>query len=579
MKTASFISRVFHQWGSEWRRHRGLVLLWLLSLVLWYWQRGTHDSATLFYRLAFHLGSWLKAGVLLLAAGLAWRCVSADAPSNTDTFSLTRPVGQPALWCGKVLFLISSAVIPAVMVLGTDWRGFGLGTAQWLALGGSVMLAAGLVCAASAALTAMASSSRQVIGLAVLAVVGAGVWLAMTDVYRARPPGDDVVTTLEEHHRELCGNLAAALWAFAGLIAAGWVAAVPRRRFLAAGLVTASLAFAPLIAQAWRIDWVTRPPLSYANSSKLGLKVGKADPADKTPGRGLWPTLRLTGLGKDEVASIVEFAPLEPDVSWPPQGSYSDLTVNENGYDSWLHYDHTRALFKHSPPATLWRQTVYNSALFNGRQSLDQVLQTLRLRREEAIQRPWRLRLVIHEMKRLAAVPYRQFWTQENRFLIRPGLRLECNPYAWTHDAWEMCGCVHRLSSAVLPIDAHRSTQARGRQLSDDFLLVLEDPELRENHAMSLCLVQRQGRYCAYRESSQLWQIDEDQGFALRMWTPQEQHLILKTTHEEWVNRLNTTLWHAEERGTVDLELTPEQMVQVLPEPKKREEKKKPATS
>jgi hypothetical protein len=52
------------------------------------------------------------------------------------------------------------------------------------------------------------------------------------------------------------------------------------------------------------------------------------------------------------------------------------------------------------------------------------------------------------------------------------------------------------------------------------------------------------------------------------------QHLILKTKHEDWVNRLNASLWHAEERGTVDLELSAEQMAQVLAEPKP--EPKKP---
>ncbi|MHB1083120.1 MAG: hypothetical protein ACYC67_27255 [Prosthecobacter sp.] len=44
---------------------------------------------------------------------------------------------------------------------------------------------------------------------------------------------------------------------------------------------------------------------------------------------------------------------------------------------------------------------------------------------------------------------------------------------------------------------------------------------------------------------------------------PEAQHYLLKTTHEDWVNRLNATLWHAEERGIVDLELTAEQMAEV----------------
>ena len=46
------------------------------------------------------------------------------------------------------------------------------------------------------------------------------------------------------------------------------------------------------------------------------------------------------------------------------------------------------------------------------------------------------------------------------------------------------------------------------------------------------------------------------------------QHDLLKTTDEDWMKRLNATLWHAEERGTVELELTAAQMAEALAEPK-----------
>jgi hypothetical protein len=491
--------------------------------------------------------------------------VSADTPSNSDTFSLTRPVGQAALWCGKLLFLLSSVILPATLVMCTSWQGFGLGTGQWTAMSGAVMLTGGLVCGIAGTLTALASTSRQVIALAVLAVVVAGVDMAM-------PGRQDVqaVITLEQHHVELCGSFVAALSVLTGLLVAWWLVTVPRRRFLAACCMIGSLVAAPLIAGAWRSDWITPPPLSYANAPKIGLKVGKADPMDTTPGRGLWPTLRITGLGKDEVASIAEFAPIDDKTSWPPEGSYSDLKVNESGYNSWLHHEHTRALFKHYPATTLWRQQIGNNAMYNGRKSLNEVIQTLRLKRDDAITRRWRLRLVVHEMKRIATLPFRQFWTQENEFLIRPGLRLEFNAYAWLRDAWEMHGRAHRLSSSVLSADRHRFAKVRGRELSDDFFLVLEDLDLKENKALSLGLVQREKQWSSYRDRSHQWQIDENQGFEIRMWTPREQEFILKRTRDEWIDAQNASLWHAEERGTVDLELTAAQMAEVLAEPKAR---------
>ena len=186
----------------------------------------------------------------------------------------------------------------------------------------------------------------------------------------------------------------------------------------------------------------------------------------------------------------------------------------------------------------------------------------------DAIARRWRLRLVVHEMKRVATLPYRKFWSQENSFLIRPGLRMEFNAFAWLREAWEMHGRAHRLSAAVLAVDSHRSAHVRGRDLSDNFIFVLEDPDLGENEARDPGLVQRTRRFSSYNDQSRLWQIDENQGLEIRLWTPKEQHAILKTTHEDWVNRLNATLWYAEERGTMELELTAALMAEVLAEPK-----------
>jgi hypothetical protein len=103
--------------------------------------------------------------------------------------------------------------------------------------------------------------------------------------------------------------------------------------------------------------------------------------------------------------------------------------------------------------------------------------------------------------------------------------------------------------------------------LADAFFLVLEDPELHENAAYDLGPGQR--GYMQNRQQNFAFQVEESQGFNPRLWPPRVQHLILKTKHEDWVNRLNASLWHAEERGTVDLELSAEQMAQVLAEPKK----------
>tara|TARA_R110002049_G_scaffold24266_2_gene86184 strand:- start:747 stop:2054 length:1308 start_codon:yes stop_codon:yes gene_type:complete len=427
----------------------------------------------------------------------------------------------------------------------------------------AVMVAAGLVCVLAGALTALAVSSRQAMAFALLALLGGGVCLAVWEQWMERD-----ALTLEQRNVQQCGSAMAALFCLGGLLLSWWLSSVPRRRWMATGVMFGTLVISPMIGRTWRMDWITQPYQNYANEERLVVKVGKADPTDKPYGRALWPTLRIEGLGRDEVASIIEFAPLDENLLRPPQGSYSDFAFDAGGLDSWLHSGHTRALFKYSDSTTLWRQSIENSALYSGRKSLNEVLQTLRLKHEDAIMRPWRLQLAVHEMKRIVTVPYRQFWTQENCFLIRSGLRLEFNAYGWTRDVWEMYGRAHRVSSALLPTASYRSVHARGRDLCDDFFLVLEDRELRENRALSLGLVQRRGSFGLYRDMALPWQNDENQGFELRTWIPREQSVILGTTLDEWIDNQDATLWYAEDHGTVEIDLMPDQVAQIFGETK-----------
>jgi len=205
MKTAPFLLRVVHQCRAEWRHLYGLALLWLLLLAFRQWHQ-VHVVTTWNSTLSrADLDVWPDAGLVLLGAGLMWRCVSAESPSNTETFSLTRPIGQAALWCGKLLFMFSALLLPALVVAGVHRSGFGLGAAQIMALSGAVILAGALLGAGAATLTALASSTRQMIALAVLVVVGAGVWLAMQEDW-----SNTVKLELEEQHRALCGSFVAA---------------------------------------------------------------------------------------------------------------------------------------------------------------------------------------------------------------------------------------------------------------------------------------------------------------------------------------------------------------------------------
>ncbi len=568
--TATLLNRITHQFRTEWRHHRVWVFAWAAWTLLQRYYGSVNDD-NLFYNAFWGFGPLM---MLLLPATVAWRCTCADSPSNTDCMTLTRPIGQTALWLGKIAFLFCGIVLPLLIVESTGWAGFQFGIGAWLALGSGVMLYFGLVIGTVSALTALTSTTRQVIALAVLGVLAAGLWLTgggSVMQWWSSAKSDAAVEALK-----VCGGIVASVVAFFGVIAAWWLATVSRRRAIAAVVLVISVMQVPLVSAMWKVDWITPPALAYP-STKLGVKTGKADPADKAPGRGLWPTLRITGLGKDEVASVIDFAPImEGKKEWPPLGSYSDLVPNTNGYDSWLHLDHLRALLKHSAPNTLWWHQLYNNTFYNnGRPKIQEAIKPLHLD-PKAMPARWRLRLAVHEMRRIGTVPLKELWEKGVNFPVRPGLRVEFPPVVPSFFGWESKGCLHRVYSLVLPPREHRPAESRGQPLADGFLLVLEDPELRENKADDLG--PHQHDYSRVRSQGFALQADESQGFELRFWTPVVQHYLLKTTHEEWVNRLNASLWHAEERGTVEIELTAAQMAEVLaePQPQPKTEVKKP---
>ena len=561
--TAALLFRITHQFRTEWRHHRGWIIAWVLWVILrWLYRNQDEESFTA----NLFVEDLVPLITILMAVTVAWLCVRSDSPSNTDCAMLTRPIGRSALWLGKVAFLTCYVILPLVMIESMGWVGFQHGLTAWIALGGGWILSAALVLGIAGALTSLASNTRQVIAIAVLGVLGAGIWLTLG--YSMDSPPTNLKATPDA--ARICGGIIASVIACVGVFIAWWAATVPRRRAVASALLLLSLLQVPVVMAMWKTDWITPPALAYP-AAKLGVKVGKADPKDKAPGRSLWPTLRITGLGKDEVASIIDFAPIgEKNVEWPPLGSYTDLPENKRGFDSWMHLDHVRALLKHSPPTTLWQHALNNDGHYNGRPKVQEAIKPLRLD-PNAMPARWRLRLALHEMRRIETVPFKVFWTQNNTFPIRPGLRVETRAFIPSNGAWELNGRLHRVHSMILPPQPNLPAVSRGHTLADAFLLVLEDPVLHENAALDISPKQR--GYMLNRHHNFALQVDESQGFGPRLWPPRVQHLILKTTHEDWVSRLNASLWHAEERGTVDLELSAEQMAQVLAEPKKEEKK------
>lgn len=555
MNPAPLLRRLTHQFAHECRHHWPVIVGWIAWLLLRHATLAADSSQDAPLLSAIDISLHVEIATLLCAALLAWRCVRADSPSNTDTSTLTRPIGHGVLWVAKLAFLAIAVIAPVLIIEARQWRGFGLDAAQWLALAGGWLLFIGIVCGIAGTLTSLASSTRQFIALAVVGLLAAFLYpmLVYHGVVSLGPPG----VAAAARATRTSGSIAGGALSFTVIIAAWWLVSVPRRRLAAVVTLCTGLIAGSLLA---RIEWPGPDSPRYP-VKKIGIKTGKADPADKAPGRGLWPTLRITGLGKDEVPSIVEFAPITDAGAWPPLGSYSDVAVNARGWDAWLHPDHVRALLKHSPPATLWDDHLMNDALYDGRKPVRECIKPLRLDPKAPPTR-WRLRLAVHEMKPLATLPFKQLWTQSNTVLVRPGMRIEFDPFIRQTEAWELHGRLHTLHSAVRSTETHAPTQARGRSIARSFLLVLEDPERRENVAHDLGFTQ--WRVGVPLLADQAWQDELTQSFQIRLWDPAAQRFLLHTTVEDWKNRLNATLWVAEDRGTADLELSAEQMKEVL---------------
>ncbi|MEM7699933.1 MAG: hypothetical protein AAF236_16180, partial [Verrucomicrobiota bacterium] len=499
------------------------------------------------------------AGPGLLAAAIVWRSVSRESPSDSDTFSLTRPIGQAALWAGKVLFFVVCVAIPYTVFLSLEWRGFSLGLIQWIAMLGSVLLGIGLLGALAASITALASSSRQVIAIAIIALVAIGVWLAVLGPWMSGNGNN--------HSAALCGSVVGCLIAFAGLAAASWIATVLRRRLIALAAMLMTILAGASVAELWSLDWMARPERPYHASERLTLRPGAYDREAERPGRRLWSTLWIVGLGRDEVATVLEFAPISEGESWPPEGSHTDFPNPDRNGHSWIHSEHTRALFKHYPKDTLWDDRIQNSEMYRGRKAISEILTPLRLSREEAIAVPWRLRLVVHEMIQLEKRPFRRLWTEEMTIPIRPGKRLELEKFGARHDAYEMDGHLREVSSAIWPLRPYQSVRARGHENVDDFFLVLHDTKLSETVAEHLTPDGYVSNLSASVIPGGEWRRSDSRRANLRIWHPPHQQAFLKRPLDEWIDEQEASIWHAVESGIVEFVLTPEQMAEVITPP------------
>ena len=209
--------RITHQFRTELRHHRGWIIAWVLWVILRWLYRNQDENS---FASNLFVGDLVPLITILMAVTVAWLCVHSDSPSNTDCATHTRPIGQTALWLGKIAFLFCCIALPLVMVESTGWVGFQHGLAAWIALGGGWIFSAALVMGIAGALTALASNTRQVIGIAVLGVLGAGIWLTLGFTMGSTP----VDPKATPDAARICGGIIASVIACVGVFIAWWTA-------------------------------------------------------------------------------------------------------------------------------------------------------------------------------------------------------------------------------------------------------------------------------------------------------------------------------------------------------------------
>lgn len=569
MSAAPFIHRVSHQLRTDARHQALVIILWLAWLAARLWQRhsgilGRHDEI---------LSSYVELFTACIAIGITHRCIHADAPASAETAALTRPVGRGALLLGKSLFLFLAVLLPFVAAESVLWRGFDHDLRQLTALLAGSFLAGGIVLALAAAISAISRTRGQALGLgfATLILINAATFIVNSLEHHAWP----WLNSIFEHSMFLHtnGGITAAVIALLLCLVALWVSFVTRRRLPAAMLLLLAFVQEPVTTSLRQhdwfrgLDWLEQTPRRY--DAPLTLHAGKEAADEKAVAQEFWPGLRLSGLRDDEAATIIAFAPVDenlPPHFWPQPPFYSDIVRGFPNGNVWAHHDHARVLMRQAAPATLWLQGNHKHSPSDFRW-LEDDLKLLQIDLTQPQKPKWRLRLAIHGVKRIAQLPLRQLWDHPQTFLIEPGTRLECESIAsWGRHKHSLRGRIHRSRSTLIAKSPYEgSASVSGQIMPPAILLVLSDTKLREAsvHDLFHSTAARPLDVPSY-DHDLAWQLDTATGFSAQIDEPPLQQVVLGKDREDWIARQTAIFYTLEDRGTVELELTPEQMDQLL---------------
>jgi hypothetical protein len=321
-----------------------------------------------------------------------------------------------------------------------------------------------------------------------------------------------------------------------------------RRRQLA--LVGAGLVATAIIFANWSWNWRSLPQQPYAGP-KPGLHLGSR-PEGHTD--ALWPGVYLTGLPSGQVAAIVAFAPVRAgEREWPPRKSFSDyFDDKQNPKSRWTTPGFDREIAAQFPATAL---------CVGERNETRRPLKTIVAdeARRTAITEgtPWRLRLAVYSLHRVEEKPLGEILRQPPQISPALGLKLDFIDSELWPTYLRFDATLRQRMPLIVPRGPFARVQPRGLVPARNLCFSVYSPGLDE-------LVLAKDWQSWQQSNSTFWEHAEHGPVLVDIPVPVIHQQVAGLKVADWLNDSRFAIWWPVEHGTVDLDLSAEDLRHAL---------------
>ncbi len=220
--------------------------------------------------------------------------------------------------------------------------------------------------------------------------------------------------------------------------------------------------------------------------------------------------------------------------------------------------NHTAVLATHYPPDSLWHGKSVDGVRGP---SFKELVEYTQKTDPGAMERPWRLRVVVQRMRRVFSSPLNLAIREPHVMATAPGQRFEFRLKKFDDSehggAIKFAGMLRRRFPLMMPEGAHARILPLGFRPLQNFIAVLNSPALGEVRVSHEGTTQFN-----YRDTLLLGCHDRPAPFEFPH--PRPQMDIAGLTLEQWAADSTLDFWWTEDCGVMDLELSVEEMTRAL---------------